>query len=183
MKGMMSGADGYTALELLTRSCRSSTRCLYWLCLDQYQTASMTALEVQECIGAVGKIFPDNGACVGMVDELVGAGLWRVVSDDDVPSFQFTPLNIGEPWRTGVYFMRAGRRGAIKIGWTTSLSSRLATLQTGNAEPLEVIGWMRGGPKLERAMHRLFESHRMTGEWFRPAQEILDFVAEIGGVR
>lgn len=76
-----------------------------------------------------------------------------------------------------VYFIQAGNGGPIKIGYTGSdPKDRLATLQTGNALPLRVLVTVRGTPQDEAALHRLFNKHRMQGEWFAPDDQILAFV-------
>lgn len=79
-----------------------------------------------------------------------------------------------------VYFVReAGGAGRVKIGITTSLRSRLATLQTGSPERLRVIHTEPGGRARELYFHRRWARHRVRrdGEWFVPAREILDYAA------
>jgi excisionase family DNA binding protein len=66
-----------------------------------------------------------------------------------------------------VYFL-CGQIGLIKIGWALNVENRTAILQTGSAEPLEVIASMPGTPADERALHRKFALLLVRGEWFRP---------------
>lgn len=81
----------------------------------------------------------------------------------------------GRPHQQGhVYFVRAGE--AIKIGFSTNTPSRIASLQTSNAEQLELLGSIPGTPEDERELHERFCHFRIRGEWFRDADEIVDYV-------
>jgi hypothetical protein len=77
-----------------------------------------------------------------------------------------------DPPDARVYFVQ-GILGAIKIGTTTDMPARIDALQTANPEKLKVLGWCPGGHRVERALHRRFARHRIRGEWFRPARELL----------
>lgn len=70
-----------------------------------------------------------------------------------------------------VYFARFGE--LIKIGFTTNLQTRMASVQ-----PDEVLLTLPGGRPHERALHEVFKQHRVRGEWFRSCPEILDFIEE-----
>lgn len=76
-----------------------------------------------------------------------------------------------------VYFVQA-RSGRIKIGRSVSPSVRLAALRSGCPEPLFILGVMRGDFAEERAIHTRFAAHRLVGEWFAPAGELLEFIGE-----
>lgn len=78
-----------------------------------------------------------------------------------------------------VYFIQAGDRGPIKIGWSCEVSRRLAELQTANASRLVLLGFIPGTQALERAWHERFAEDRLEAEWFRPSQVLLDAIAEI----
>lgn len=57
---------------------------------------------------------------------------------------------------------------AVKIGWAANVRTRLAGLQTGSPFPLTVL-WKRripNTPAVEAALHQLFNSKRVRGEWF-----------------
>src|SRR5204863_2595501 len=43
---------------------------------------------------------------------------------------------------------------------------------------LRVIGVMPGGKKRERELHQQFRGLRARGEWFRPEQRLLTFIAD-----
>jgi hypothetical protein len=70
-----------------------------------------------------------------------------------------------------IYFVQAGERGPIKIGFVqhpTYMDQRLGLLQTGNPEKLYVLTSLPGGLDRESELHARFAKGRMSGEWFRP---------------
>jgi hypothetical protein len=69
---------------------------------------------------------------------------------------------------TEIYFLEGAFSGLIKIGIASSLSSRVASIQSGSPEPLSLICHLPGSKQLERFLHGLFEPLRSHGEWFRP---------------
>lgn len=72
-----------------------------------------------------------------------------------------------------VYFLQDGPGGLVKIGFTKHLRARIAELQCGHANRLQLLGTWFGGRKEERELHRRFARHRVHGEWFTPVPEIL----------
>jgi len=84
-----------------------------------------------------------------------------------------------------VYFVRAGNRGAIKIGIARNVNRRIDALQTGNAFKLNLIASIpcssrKEAEHLEGRLHRFFSKQRIRGEWFqgnidfRKAENIID---------
>jgi len=70
-----------------------------------------------------------------------------------------------------VYFLRAGNRGAIKIGMAKDVEARVAMLQTGNAFKLNILATIPCDSEtqarhLESMFHKRFQSQRIRGEWF-----------------
>jgi hypothetical protein len=59
-----------------------------------------------------------------------------------------------------VYYMRVGNR--VKIGYSTNLASRIASVM-----PEEVLAVEPGGRMLEGVRHRQFADLHVTREWFR----------------
>lgn len=76
----------------------------------------------------------------------------------------------------GAYFIKCGT--FIKIGYATNVSQRLAELQTGAPERLEILLTMPGPQKLERSLHSKFHPLRSQGEWFRAEEPILTFIGQ-----
>lgn len=75
-----------------------------------------------------------------------------------------------------VYFIQQGDSGAIKIGCSKNPAQRLQSLQTGHSEPLRLLTCAVGSQAQERALHDRFAHLRVSGEWFRPAEELLAYI-------
>lgn len=71
-----------------------------------------------------------------------------------------------------IYFIKAVNSGAIKIGVSNDPRRRLDTMQTGSAEPLELLGVLPGQFEEERRLHEMLKRHRIHGEWFRGDAEL-----------
>jgi T5orf172 domain len=79
-----------------------------------------------------------------------------------------------------VYFTRATSTGLIKIGHTARPEDRARELRGANGDDLETLAVIRrAGRAHEQRLHERFAHLRHHGEWFRPGQELLDFVAEL----
>lgn len=79
-----------------------------------------------------------------------------------------------------VYFIQSlGPGSPIKIGVTKDPRARLAQLQTASPYPLSLIGVIpKSGRRVEADLHRRFGEYRITGEWFEPSKEIVDYIME-----
>ncbi len=80
---------------------------------------------------------------------------------------------------TFIYFAQRGENGPIKIGVTGHVKSRVSELQTNVAEPVRLLASFPGTRAMERALHDRFHAHRLKGEWFNPATELLAHIAEL----
>lgn len=78
-----------------------------------------------------------------------------------------------------VYFILCESAGLIKIGTTTNLKHRFATLQSMSPAPLRFIKIIRGDAHRERLLHQRFASARAHGEWFRATDELLAFAESL----
>lgn len=81
-----------------------------------------------------------------------------------------------------VYFLRAGY-GPIKIGWCSTpegVARRLKAAQHGHPSRLEIVATQPGPRTLEHRLHVRFRDHRLEGEWFAPAPDLLDHIARLG---
>lgn len=71
-----------------------------------------------------------------------------------------------------VYYMRIGNR--VKIGWSTNLPGRLATIN-----PEELMAVEPGGLAMERCRHRQFEGLHTHGEWFRLTGPLIEHIERL----
>lgn len=63
----------------------------------------------------------------------------------------------------------------FKIGYTTNLSMRLLSLQTGNPDQLVVYKTIENATKrTETQLHGMFAQYRIRGEWFAIDSNIID---------
>jgi hypothetical protein len=80
-----------------------------------------------------------------------------------------------------IYFIR-NSRGHVKVGWTSGDPAvRMKALQTGESEPLKLMGWIVGSESQERAIHVQFAAYRTAGggtEWFFMRDELKEFIDE-----
>lgn len=96
---------------------------------------------------------------------------------DYVPKYDQTFC--GKDSRSGfVYFIQQGLDGPIKIGFTIDPMERLASLQTANPYELHLLGCIAKNEALERELHQKYSHHHLRGEWFSPADEIVDYIAD-----
>lgn len=78
-----------------------------------------------------------------------------------------------------IYFIQAGKNGAIKIGYTESdISGRVASLQTASPEELHLLGSMEGDIQKESELHEKFADNHIRGEWFKPTIALKAFIFE-----
>jgi hypothetical protein len=77
-----------------------------------------------------------------------------------------------------IYFVSPLTGGDVKIGTTARLSQRLANLRSQRKTGLRVLGVMDGGREREAELHELFAHLRGHGEWFRPGDELLEYVRQ-----
>lgn len=78
-----------------------------------------------------------------------------------------------------VYFLQSRPSGPIKIGTTTDLGRRMATLRAGLPITSELLCTLTGSRELESHFHETFKEHRLEGEWFEPVPELLDLIQRI----
>jgi hypothetical protein len=69
--------------------------------------------------------------------------------------------------KTGfIYFVRAGRTNAVKIGYAANPEDRVRELQCASPHQLHLLGYMPGSKFDEADWHRRFGKERIRGEWF-----------------
>jgi len=70
-----------------------------------------------------------------------------------------------------VYFAQHRPGELIKIGHSISVRARLAELGIRN-----LLGSISGNKTVEKQIHKKFSHLRVHGEWFEPADELLEFI-------
>lgn len=84
-----------------------------------------------------------------------------------------------------VYFAYSETTHEVKIGFSSNVRSRIATLnsegQWDGRRKVVLVGWLLGGPRVEAELHEMFADTRNQGEWFTPTPAMADVIAEFGG--
>jgi len=78
-----------------------------------------------------------------------------------------------------IYLARMTSTGAIKIGFTTDLAARVASLWYVVPGGVSVITSFLGTPDAETYLHKKFAHRRISGEWFEAAEDLLDFIERV----
>lgn len=78
-----------------------------------------------------------------------------------------------------IYFIQSIQGGPIKIGWSFNPAVRIANLIPLNPWPLRFLALTPGYAQDEKAMHERFRHHRLHGEWFADAADLLDLIASL----
>lgn len=86
------------------------------------------------------------------------------------------PITLTEASKV-VYFLEAP--GAFKIGFSTHLYKRLADLRTSSAVKITLYDYVLGDRRLEKELHRILASERMSGEWFADSDKTVDLISLI----
>jgi len=80
-----------------------------------------------------------------------------------------------------IYFIFNRDSNSIKIGRAKDVEQRLKSLQTSSPVPLELlkviqVNSMKEAENLERSLHAKFSHLRMSGEWFKAKQELINYL-------
>jgi excisionase family DNA binding protein len=79
---------------------------------------------------------------------------------------------------SGVYVISATHVRRYKIGYTTDLSRRLASLRTMSPVDLVVVAFIPGArPAVEYGLHQQLADTRLHGEWFAESPELTTLIA------
>lgn len=76
-----------------------------------------------------------------------------------------------------VYFIRARKGGAIKIGYSAQPESRRIAIQIKAKTPMVILATLPGGRANEGLLHRYFAHLHIEREWFQADDELLNFIA------
>lgn len=124
--------------------------------------------------------------------ELEAAGYLarRICGDGVYPKVHIEVLDTPDAWDAvspqsdrdrdcDVYVIGQHGSSVVKIGTTSSLQSRLKSLQSGYPLRLELLWHTSGGWGLEQFLHKCFAEKRLEGEWFDFGdQDPIDAVSE-----
>lgn len=149
---------------------------------------ALAELERDGCVVVQGPILSVRGF-PGTEHHELPSPLVRLLTPDERAAKAAETAKRESEWRAGeverrerikgkphVYFIQQGDSGAIKIGCSKNPAQRLAGLQTGHSEPLRLLTCAVGSQDQERALHDRFAHLRVSGEWFRPAEELLSYI-------
>lgn len=76
-----------------------------------------------------------------------------------------------------VYYMtHSDYQGAVKIGTTVNLKSRLRRFERGRNQKFTFLAFELGDKRLESARHKQFAKYRIIGEWFFHDEELADYI-------
>lgn len=73
-----------------------------------------------------------------------------------------------------VYLVEADSKRFLKVGWSESIDSRLATLRCSVPLKLNLLETIEGGVELEKFLHNRYRALQVTGEWFLFSNVIVD---------
>jgi hypothetical protein len=73
-----------------------------------------------------------------------------------------------------VYVARCGKY--CKIGYSMTPEQRITNLQTGNPEPVILLGTIEGTQDTEARFHAQFHDKRVRGEWFDLTDNEVQFI-------
>ncbi|WP_297411592.1 GIY-YIG nuclease family protein [Naasia sp.] len=118
--------------------------------------ADLLPAPCRACGSRTGVRYPSGWIC--------GICEWRVgdVVDDELPP----------PRVDVVYYLRYADR--VKIGTTGNPRQRFGRIWHD-----ELLGFERGGRRLEQRRHAQFADDRLGGEWFRRSPELLEHVGAV----
>ena len=75
-----------------------------------------------------------------------------------------------------VYFIRDADRPEVKIGYSAAPHERLRQLQFKFRRKLQLLKYMPGDLRDEKALHRKFKDEALGYEWFRLSDRLARFI-------
>jgi hypothetical protein len=76
-----------------------------------------------------------------------------------------------------VYFIRSG--DCIKIGKSDNPWKRMASLQTGSPDSLDMLAVMPGDIGFESGLQEAFSEHLVRGEWYKENDRLMSFIEAV----
>ena len=84
------------------------------------------------------------------------------------------------PAPTFIYFIAPVGGGPVKIGFSADPRARMKRLSESAPFQLQVLCAVPGTRDDERRLHAEFATAHAHREWFHPAPNLLDFIAQVG---
>lgn len=93
----------------------------------------------------------------------------------------WSPERYGYEYRSGVYFFQSGTN--IKIGQTADFNQRIHKLRYQYGSDAKMLVWIQTSQhkQIEKLLHHRFSSLRISGDWFSPIEEIVQWLEELRG--
>lgn len=88
------------------------------------------------------------------------------------------PARTGPSFLNCVYYLRSSITGDIKIGYSGAVRTRVRKIAYQHG-PVELLATEPGGWYEEHQRHGEFAHLRTSGEWFRPAADLLAHIASL----
>lgn len=108
----------------------------------------------------------------------------RVVEEGEAQTFKWGYDHLryldDTPGADKVYFVQMATGGPIKIGRAKRLRLRVITIQSCCPHTLRVLHVVESGSRaMEKSIHERFYRFRLHGEWFKAADELVRFIADL----
>ena len=126
--------------------------------------------------GAVGQII--NWAKHQKIDRPSSSHLAKVLGASR-ESLASLPRERSEPLGRFVYALLRARDGAVKIGCSNDPARRMVEVAYADGSSVSFLGCADGGIPMEHDAHKRFAAHRLTGEWFNPHSEVMEWVQRV----
>jgi hypothetical protein len=136
--------------------------------------------KVIDTLSIIGNKFGISRTSVSQIKKIKKQGgkkiIDQVMSGEISVDDAYSIVNGGQKQRKCVYFIQDVNSNRIKIGKSKMLNRRYDKLKRNNAGDLKLLLSIDGYSSKETMLHRKFLQYRLHGEWFEPAQEILDYI-------
>lgn len=105
---------------------------------------------------------------------------WPAIAEVPIPFYDLDRMHAAaDSDHRGVCYFIGGDSGAIKIGFSTDLKARFASIQACSPVLLSVLATAPGGKTREEAYHLQFADDRLHGEWFARTPALLAEIARL----
>lgn len=78
-----------------------------------------------------------------------------------------------------VYFLQNQNNCLIKIGTTSTLKTRIKSLESETKSKLKLLGYIVGSYKIENKIHKDLKDYRLFGEWFVADGDLLLYINKL----